>query len=358
MLKRRASLPGVVKVGAVHRRSNGPASTWFWLFTASSLAAGACGQSVRYEGAQAGRTSSSASGAGAGGTELVGEAGHATGAGAQGGTGGADPNAQGGTDLPEGGAGSGEEAGAGASPGSGAVGGTGNAEGGAGADAGDAGAGGTETTGPFVCPGYTPTCSRFEEWPVSSEDRFGSGLFTGGISLYGDGLTLDSTDTSRVHVTGNVSTLSGILLWFSACSDLSEFAGVTFRLAGEVPAPTDANTMLLAVGINSDLPWQTLANSQAQRGACTSSDPSNPWADCIAPSLAVPVQDSSQIVLWSQIEATGSGVPVRFDDNLGPREVVEIHWQFPWAFDSAPYEVDLVLDDLEFIGGSRRADCF
>jgi hypothetical protein len=151
--------------------------------------------------------------------------------------------------------------------------------------------------------------------------------------------------TDSIHVTGMVTGYGhGFGLFLTTCSDLSAFQGVTFTLSGMAG---DGNMVEFQVQTNSDFPWE--CTDCGDKGACTSTTPTNPFETCVAPTIMVPTSDTPTMVTWAEM---GGGMPVPWNPAMSPTEVVGIQWQFPWSAAAMPYTVDVVLDDVSFIGGT------
>ncbi len=215
-----------------------------------------------------------------------------------------------------------------------------------GSAAGAAGAAGAGP-GPFACPSVPVTCDTFTNFSTAAFTTFGSGTFTGGVAVYGEGLV--HTDGPEIHVTGTVSDYgSGILLWFTHCSDLSAFEGVTFTADGSTSFGNNIEFMALT---NSDYPWQPRPGDE--KGGCTASDPDNAWAECLAPNAGFILGPMPQVLYWGGLSG---GTPVPWDAATSPRELVGLQWHFPYNPGFGSYTVDVTIDDVSFIGGGAN-DC-
>jgi hypothetical protein len=306
--------------------------TWKYAATSTALLASALIAACSGGGDEDGESSGGKGGTGAGASGGVG--------GATGGVGGTTGGVGGGT------------TGGGAGVGGAATGGmAGTSVGGAaGSTAGSGGSAGS--SGPFACKGTTPTCntiSQFGEW--------GSGDFHGGASVFGAGLTMDTADTSSLHVTGMVGGYGhGFNIWFTYCSNLSMSTGITFTLRGTSGAPTATGTMNVIdfqPQANSNYPWQP--RPMDMKGACTATDPTNPWSECVASQItAVPLSDTPTTIMWSQIMG---GLPVPWDAATSPSEIIGLQWQFAWAEGGTAYPVDVYLDDVKLDGVTPDMDC-
>jgi len=286
--------------------------------------------------------------------------------GARGGSGGTGAHTTGGTNFTGGTGGGfgtgggGNVPGAGGSFGTGGAGGTGGGFGTGGSittggSSGRAGSGGVagaagKSGGPYACQHTAPTCDTFTNFSTDQSVSWGSGVFTGGVVVFGNGITRD-TATNHVHVTGKVSDYSnGIIIYFATCADLSNYAGVYFTLAGTTGFNDEIQLMPWT---NSDYPWQE--DPTLPRGGCTSSNPMNPFVDCMAPELLATLYSSRQYAYWSDFSG---GSPVAWNSASSPTEIVGVQWLFPFDPGFGAYEVDVTLDDVGFIrSGIAAPDC-
>ena len=177
--------------------------------------------------------------------------------------------------------------------------GTGGSTAGTAGAAGASGSGGG-TGGPFACKGVVAACNAISDFPAEGMCFGDAGEFRGGVGQpYDDGtgaLTLDQSG-GALHVSGMVNGYYGFNLWFSYCSDLSAYTGVSFMASGTIAAAgTKMGTIDFQLQTNSDFPWQTPDNMRDMKGSCTAMDATMPWADCNAPSLGVPVAATPTLV--------------------------------------------------------------
>lgn len=281
------------------------------------------------------------------------------GSGASGGTGGAT----GGTGGTTGGTG-GTTGGTGGT--GGATGGTGGSVGGsagmatggtagAGAGAGGASGGSGGAAGPFMCKGSVATCNVITDF-APDPAQWGSGDFHGGVSLFGEGIMRDPT-TTELHVTGMVAGYGrGFNLWFTYCSDLSAYTGVSFIAKGTAGMPTATdmpNIIQFQLQTNSDYPWEPFPVAN-MKGGCTAPAGMDPWGSCLAPSINVTLGDAPQAVTWAMMMG---GSPVMWDAAASPKELVGIQFQFPWKEGAMPYAIDVTLDDVKLTGAAADMDC-
>jgi hypothetical protein len=176
---------------------------------------------------------------------------------------------------------------------------------------------------------------------------WGNGDYIGGVTVFGSGITRD-TSTDGIHVSGMVAGYGhGFGLWFDKCSNLSTVQGVMFTLSGTTGM---GNLVDFQVQTNDTFPWSF--DPASGKGACTPTDDTNPFGSCIAP-LASVMAGGPVTVMWADL--TG-GTPTVWDPATGPAQVVGLQWQFPWTETAMPYAVDVTLEDVTLIGGSGT-DC-
>jgi len=215
---------------------------------------------------------------------------------------------------------------------------------------GAAGTAGAGATGPFACPGTLPTCDRYTNFALTNDITWGSGAFTGGIAVFGSGIYRVG-DTSQIHVAGSVDGYgNGFVIWFTTCSDLRNATGVFFTATGT----TDfMDQVQFSPMVNSDYPWQSAPENG--KGACTSSNPSDPWGDCVLPYRNVLLSTQPQSIYWTSVVG---GAPVAWNANTSPGELIGLQWLFPYDANVGAYDIDVTLDNVGFIDANPSAvDC-
>jgi hypothetical protein len=235
--------------------------------------------------------------------------------------------------------------------GTGTTGGTGTEGGVGGTGTAGSGTAGGSDMGPFTCPGVAANCNHFASFPISTAQCFGTGDFTGGISVFGAGITRDPNDLAHIHITGMVTGYGhGFNVWFTSCSDLSAYTGVSFIMTGTA-GPQDLYDF--QVQTNSTYPWQP--RPADLKGSCTAPSGMDPFGYCIPPTIAITTGPEAAVVLWSNFVG---GMPVSWSSTTSPREIVGLQWQFRWSTGSTPYAVDISLSNVSFISdASPRAEC-
>jgi hypothetical protein len=203
---------------------------------------------------------------------------------------------------------------------------------------------------------YTPTGATV----APTEATFGDfkTTFSGGTYIYPDStavpqpafaLTSDIT-ASNWHISGTVGTYSGFGLYWNACVllDASAFKGIVMTISGWIPPP---NTLYMAVGTAED----TISTAWYERNSTLPITPtlgrcnppgSSPYdGSCISPSKAIPVSPTPTVVrvLWSDLVG-GKPLP-----SVTPSQLTGISFYFNYTSSSAPYPVDIAIDDLFFV---------
>ncbi len=206
-----------------------------------------------------------------------------------------------------------------------------------------ASAGGASSTGPFTCAGVMANCDSWTTFPQSTTNSWGSGMFTGGITVYGAGLTRVADGTDSIHITGMVTGYGyGFGLYFSTCSNLSKYTGVSYKVKGNA-ATTSA---ILQVPTNVDYPWQPMPT--LMKGACSVPDASMATSLCLAPNKSEPVTMTETTVTVAFTDLAG-GMPTTTAD---PTQVLGIQWALPWMPPATAYAADITVSDITLIGGT------
>jgi hypothetical protein len=201
--------------------------------------------------------------------------------------------------------------------------------------------------GPYGCVGVAPTCNEFTSFSLTDGATWGTGNFTGGVTAFGPSVTR-VMDTSAVHITGTVLDYgTGIIIWFANCSNLKGYSGIEFTVSGSTGYGSFIYFMPLT---NSDYAWQP--RPQDLRGACTSSTPETPYADCVEPQVSISLGASPVIVPW---QAVHGGAPVVWNDVASPTEIVGLQWLLPYDPTYGAYDFDVTLDNVSLYAGG--VDC-
>jgi hypothetical protein len=203
--------------------------------------------------------------------------------------------------------------------------------------------------GPYACDmPKAANCGVISDFSNVTAQTWGSGDFSGGVSVFGD-IRRDAATVTSLHVTGEVAGFGrGFVVWLTWCSTLTAYAGITFTLSGTTTDAVDPNTMDFAIQTNSNYPWQPFVATNTEKGACTVGDVLDVWSMCIAASTSVVLSASPTFVPWAQLSG---GMPVAWNASLSPAEIVGLQWQFPWSEGRERYQIDVTLDDVTFTGG-------
>jgi len=208
-----------------------------------------------------------------------------------------------------------------------------------------AGSGGNMT---FGCSGVVPPSAAitdFTDLMPAAEPLWGAtpaaGAFYGGLISYGAAGAIPVTDVTGndLRVTGTIKDYSGAGLYMAFCTDASRFAGVRFKISGDAGP---AKSVLFYVLTNSNF----YPDSVAMKGVCQASA-ANKFIDCVSPSYSVTGIGAEKLVevTWDKLN---NGKPVSAATTDG-KDIIGLQWSFPWTAATMPYDVDLVIDDVEFI---------
>jgi hypothetical protein len=210
--------------------------------------------------------------------------------------------------------------------------------------------GGTAGSSTFSCTGVIPPSTditNFTDLMPTSAPMWGAtpaiGAFYGGLFGYGGPGAIPTTDVSNddLHVTGSVKDFSGFGLYVSYCADASQFDGVRFKISS---AGGKTKSVLFAVQTNINL----YPDPMAMKGECTAT-PANKFIDCVPPGYTVANIGSEPQVVEVTWDKLAGGKPATSATTLG-KDIVGFQWSFPWATGMMPYDVDVTVDDVEFIG--------
>lgn len=216
-----------------------------------------------------------------------------------------------------------------------------------GSTAGGSGPGGA--TGTYACQGVVPPSTAitdFTDLMPAAEPLWGAapamGAFYGGLVRYGAAGSIPVTDVSggNLHVTGTIKDYSGAGLYVSFCTDASKFAGVRFKISGD----TGGNKVTFLLQTNKNL----YPDPMAMKGECLAAADKK-FIDCIHPGFALTDISADEKVVELTWDKLKGGLPTSAATTDGS-DVVGFQWSFPWAASMAPYDVDLTIDDVEFIG--------
>jgi hypothetical protein len=226
---------------------------------------------------------------------------------------------------------------------------------------------GTSGTLPLAAACPTPNTLRIMDFTYAAVDAGGAAApteatfgdfkttFSGGTYIYPDSasalppaLTSDITH-SNWHISGTVGTYSGFGLYWNACAllDASAFKGISMIISGNIPA----NTLYMSVDTAEDevaTAWY-VANkiTPANAGAFGTCVPISNQYDgtCTTPSKVIPVTatPTTVAILWADL--TG-GKP---QASVTPDKLTSISFYFSYSFGTAPYPVDITIDDLSFV---------
>ena len=166
----------------------------------------------------------------------------------------------------------------------------------------------------------------------------GTGGAGGAAALGAPGLSEDLTG-SDWHITGVMTTYSAFAINLACITDASAFAGIEFTIKGNAGTP---NRLTFQASFSSDDLGSRITPSL---GMCES-------ATCSAPSVLVNVTATKTLVQipWSKIVG---GKPISM---VNPAQLTGLRWIFNWSPSSAPYAVDVTVDDLHFMTADQLAD--
>ncbi|HTV24648.1 MAG TPA: hypothetical protein VMG12_38415 [Polyangiaceae bacterium] len=207
-----------------------------------------------------------------------------------------------------------------------------------------------------------PLLLDFEQTNGADQAFFGdfSSVFSGGTFVYPElgaaaapgvdaiGLASDSSQGDW-HVSGLVAQTSGFGLFFDCeVLDASRFAGIAFRVQGELAAGAELTFFVGTAGNEVSRAWRIENGNAAAEpsfGRCTPAA-SEFDGSCRAARVVLPVTSEAVDVLVP-FGALAGGSP---EPGSNPAEITTLQWSLP-AADAAgePYAVDLRIDDIRFV---------
>jgi hypothetical protein len=256
---------------------------------------------------------------------------------------------------------------------------TGGTSGNTGGGSATGGSGGIADNGAFPCapPVQMITDFTYMDTAMSTENAsFGdyTTTFSGGTFVYpsmGTYPLKSDVTKGNWHITGSVGDYSGVGLFFSGVNpataavggcgkvDASAFKGIQFTISGSVAM---GNTVTLNVGTAGDdvaSAWLNAHKANAtdpdkapSYGRCmpVGTTPNSQYdGTCGAPMKAVQVGATPTVVkvMWADLIG---GKP---EPTVNPKEITFVSWVLPppagVGASPTPYDVDLTIDDLQFI---------
>lgn len=183
----------------------------------------------------------------------------------------------------------------------------------------------SSTTGGLMCD--NPACT-----PIVVEDRAlltfsSSDSFAGGYFSYGTGVS-DEVTSGEWHISGSVSTYSGFGVSFPCVADVSAYEGIQFRIRGQA-----GETFALSANTTSN----SMPSCEQQHNTCT--------GGCANSEASVALSEDMQLVSLMWDDFSGGSPNSRPD----PAEIYSLVWVLGWNDSAVPYEVDVTIDDIEFI---------
>jgi len=183
-----------------------------------------------------------------------------------------------------------------------------------------------------------------DSWTAGDDARtFGESGVTGvsGGTFHYQGqdasaLTSTVTADGALELTATIAAndYAGFGLWFpnltAACSDASQYTGISFDLTGEVGN----------VEIQVQLQHKANYPIEGDKGACPFTSDDTKWDECTNNSLTLEGQSGTIELPFTDF--TG-GMP---EDTLNPAELVGLQWQFNCG--DAECTPDLILDNITF----------
>jgi hypothetical protein len=153
-----------------------------------------------------------------------------------------------------------------------------------------------------------------------------------------------TTDPTKFHVTGTVSTYDGFGIYTGKCSSLAGYTGVTFTLSGTTMSVDKPNALKFVVQMNGNEP----IDATNKKGACVGAS----GVECVSPNKAIMPSDTPQTIMFADLVG---GKPMT---TLDVTQVLGFQWQIDPDASATPFAIDLTLSNLSLVGGSGPpVDC-
>jgi len=201
----------------------------------------------------------------------------------------------------------------------------------AGANTAGANTGGANTAGAgggsagYACTNTALTSDVITDFsnlvPKGTDFTFVGGVKGGTFTYQAGALTLDTVGNTALNVKGSVNDYYGFGLYFDTCYNAGAYTGVSFSIKGYA-GPKGKVSFRVQTNSNTKISMMNM------KGTCVSSLPDPAYADCHASAFDVPVTATPTVVtvMFSQLK---DGIPVPVVDG---KDVVGLEW----AFDKPP----------------------
>jgi hypothetical protein len=193
--------------------------------------------------------------------------------------------------------------------------------------------------------------------------NFGTTL-SGGEDVYANApgtMTSDVTGNDW-HISGNVANYAGFALYFdnvNSCNmaDASAFSGISFTIwgtTGGMPITMGVSTLDDTV-TPSWLASVDAGSATPTPGSCIPTSGNGPYyhPGCGDPSTSITVATTATSAATAQTVtlhwATDFPTGGACEAYVKASQILSIYWQFPWATNATPYNVDIHIDNLKFV---------
>jgi len=204
----------------------------------------------------------------------------------------------------------------------------------AGTSAAGTGTAGTGTAGTggggsgFACAATAPTAALITDFSNLTPNATSAGNYTfmggvlGGTFTYQpNALTLDTVGNTAMNIKGNVKAYDGFGLYFNTCYDAATagYTGISFSVKGYVGPKGKLN---FRVQTNAN----TLIDTPNMKGQCVSTA-ADTYMDCHNSSFDVPVTSTATVITVNFSQLTG-GAPM---DAVTGKDIVGLEWALDWT---------------------------
>jgi hypothetical protein len=172
--------------------------------------------------------------------------------------------------------------------------------------------------------------------------HFSDGI-PGGTFTYPRSANWAVTDVAKsLRLVGSVKAkaYTGFGIFTTACTDASSYAGISFRISGNV-GPSGMLNFRVATNRN------TAIDTANKKGTCVvPAGETDSYETChpSESSVAVSATENTRVVLFSELSG---GKPFAQTDG---HDIVGLEWAFAWVeAESLAYDFDVTIDDIMFV---------
>ena len=180
----------------------------------------------------------------------------------------------------------------------------------------------------FACANTAPTAALITDFSnlVANATSAGNYTFAGGVlggtfTYQPNALTLDTLGTTALNIKGNVKAYDGFGLYFNTCYNAAAagYTGISFSVKGNAGPKGKLNFRVQSNG-------NTLIDTPNMKGQCVSTA-ADTYMDCHNASFDIPVTTTATVISVNFSQLTG-GAPLA---SVTGNDIVGLEWAFDWT---------------------------